>query len=121
MFTIWINNMKNKFNEPHSSSLYLLKFGAILITIGICLFILREIIIGFISALFSGDKTGNLVEGSLVVEAIMASSFEEFVAINDSPGWLTVLPATVVEQFPIAGSHGMTVCSVTPKKISGFI
>jgi hypothetical protein len=41
-------------------------------------------VVGFISALFSGDKTGNLVEGSLIAEAIMASSFEEFVAINMS-------------------------------------
>ena len=51
MFTIWINNIKNKLNSPYSTSLYLLKFGAIVITIGICLFILRELIIGVISGL----------------------------------------------------------------------
>ena len=39
-------------------------------------------VMGFISKLFGGDDSGNLVEDEVILAAILSSPFEEFTAVN---------------------------------------
>ena len=39
-------------------------------------------VMGFLSGLFGGDDSGNLIEDSAITDAVLSSPFEEFIAVN---------------------------------------